>query len=55
MPDMPRYLLADWDAETVQSMEDWARELAEEGWRVWAGPGCWFDLNGRRVWPGRPA
>lgn len=31
-------------------MEAWARELAAQGWRQWAGPGCWVTINGRQVW-----
>jgi hypothetical protein len=47
---MPIYTLADWDPTSGQSMEDWARQLRDQGWCVWAGPGTWVTIDGRRVW-----
>lgn len=47
---MPRYTLADWDPECGKSMEEWARELRDQGWRQWSSAGGWIDVDGRRVW-----
>lgn len=47
---MPRYTTADYDPAGDQTWEQWATELAEQGWRTYMGPGHWLDVNERRVW-----
>ena len=44
------YLCHDFDPDQGQTEEEWAAELAEQGWRMWTpGPGPWVTINGRRV------
>ena len=44
------YGLFDYDPEPGDDEEEWARELAEQGWRTWTpGPGPWITLEGRRL------
>ena len=44
------YALFDYDPERDGDEEEWARALADQGWRTWAaGSGPWIDLAGRRL------
>lgn len=48
---LPQYLMHDWDPESGVTLEDWARALAEQGWRSWEGTGgTWTTINGVRVY-----
>lgn len=44
-----------WSDDAGESEEEWAAELAREGWRMWIGPGVWVSIDGRRQrgWPVR--
>lgn len=39
----------DFDPEVDGSDGEWARRIAELGWRTWHSAGVWVDVGGRRV------
>lgn len=46
---MQQYLLYDFDPTGDATLEEWAQDRAEQGWRTWAGSGAWTTINGRRL------
>lgn len=45
-----QYRLTDFDPDGGETEEEWAAQLAAEGWRMWRpGAGPWVSINGRRV------
>lgn len=45
---MPQYLMHDWTSATGMTLEEWAQDLWDRGWRDWCGPGDWLTVNGER-------
>lgn len=45
---LQQYLLHDWTAATGMTIEDWAQDLWDRGWRDWCGPGMWITVDGER-------
>lgn len=43
------YRLVDYDPGAGLSEQEWARQVAADGWVMWAGHGAWVEVNGRRV------
>jgi hypothetical protein len=46
---MWQYGVRDFDPKGGKSAEDWAAELAAQGWRIWYPTGVWLGVNGRRM------
>lgn len=49
MNDGWQHTCLDYDPATDGVEEQWARAVAEQGWRTWHATGPWIDFGGRRV------
>ncbi|GGL27798.1 hypothetical protein H9L10_03455 [Phycicoccus endophyticus] len=43
------YRLHDFDPARDGDEEEWAQARAAEGWQMWASPGAWVSIEGRRL------